>query len=940
MDLSRGCLVAVSAALVVTSLTPRTAPAVAVSPRLVQQVRGTPQEAAIRARMDQYRSAQEAGLIDHAPSQFALDLAKFPRDGIAHRNVLVVLAEFPADAYGGAVKHASPSTPAYYHRLLFSDDPTDGIISMREFYRVNSHGRLDISGRVIPKWLTMPHSAAYYINSQYGLYGQYPRNSQKLAEDAMAAAYKEMENLSFFDDDGPDGIPGSGDDDGYIDAVLVIHPGIGAEVDPSLNANLTSLWSHENGLAIYSNCPPAVAGPDCLPGLILGGVRGYLYVLAPEYNDYPGDNSCGTYFHEFGHTLGLVDLYGAGYEGGLGFFSLMGLGNYLPFDPACSSNCPVLGSRPGGFDAWSRQFLGFDTPTVATEARTYSLAPLTRGGGSIKLWKNGEPGREYFLVENRLREGPDADLPGNGLVLYHVDDNQVDNTSGPAYYRVRLVAADGQNELEMDPSSGGNYGDAADPFPGTGGVTSITDVTTPSTRDYADQDTGLRLTNIAVTTTGPSPQGTFDLALSTAPDLRLAGYVTDDGGGNGYPDPGETVALSITVRNVGTASGATNYTLSTPDAGITMLQATDSEAGIAPYATATLTGGFLFQVGTFAPTELPHDVPFTLAWNDGSASGSIDFTIAVGMGSGLSSDFEAGLGSWISAGVAPTTLTDWHASDSRAHGGAMSAKCGSTLPLGSGSNDAQTYDANMDAALTSPLFDLPSGQQLVFWSFMDAEANGGTGAWDGGRVEIAGGDGDWKPLDPEGGYPYTLESYYDNALRGSSAFSGSPNRWQRVVVDLSSYSGPTRIRFRFATDGANEPVDQFGGLIRRYEGWYIDDVSVEPRVDPGPAAHRVTLRAGPSPYRLGAPSAGTIHIRFSARDGLPHSGIAPKVRVFDLKGRLVRTLTAGPNGLLPTQFEATWNVRDDDGRKVAAGIYFLQSDIQGQTESFRVVVLK
>jgi immune inhibitor A len=891
-------------------------------------------------RMAQYRAAQAAGLIDHAPAQFALDLAKFPRDGVAHRNVLVVLVEFPADSYGPAVKHAAPSTPAYYNRLLFSDDPIDNFTSMREFYRANSNGRLNVSGRVIPKWIMMPHSAAYYINGQYGLYGQYPRNAQKLAEDAMVAAYQELGDLSFFDDDGPDGIPGSGDDDGYIDAVCVIHPGIGSEVDVSTNADVTSLWSHENGIAIYSNCPIGTSGPGCLPGMILGNVRGYLYVLAAEYNNYPGDGSCGTYFHEFGHTLGLVDLYGAGYQGGLGFFSLMGLGNYLPYDPDCVSNCAVLGSRPGNFDAWSRQFLGFDTPLAPTQAGSFSLAPVTRGGGSIKLWKNGQPGSEYFLVENRLREGPDADLPGDGLVVYHVDDTQPDNIAGPAYYRVRVVAADGQNDLEIDaaPRGSGNYGDAADFFPGSGGVTSLTDVTTPSTRDYGNQDTGLRLTNIAVTTTGSTPQGSFDLSLSTAPELRITGYAADDGGGNGYPDNGETVDLSVTVRNIGTPSAATSYTLSTGDAGITVTQAAASGPGLAPYASSTLTNAFAFQIGTYA--TLPHDVPFTLSWNDGSASGAMTFAVAVGMGPGLSADFEGGLGAWTSAGVAPTTLSDWHASDSRAHGGTWSAKCGSMLPLGSGGNDAQTYDANMDAALTSPLFDLPADQQLVFWSFIDAESNGGAGAYDGGRIEIAGSDGLWKPLDPDGGYPYYIEAPYDNPLRGSSAFSGSPNRWRRVVVDLSPYAGPIRIRFRFASDFANEPVDLYGALLRPYGGWYVDDISVEPRVDPGPVANRVSLRAGPSPYHLGAPSAGSIHIRFSARDGLAHPGIAPKVRVFDIKGRLVRVLTAGPNPLLPSQFEATWNVRDGGGGRVAAGIYFLQSDIQGRTESFRVVVLK
>jgi immune inhibitor A len=941
LDWRKGGPVAALAAMLATALLPHPASAVPVSPRVLMETRGTAEEAPIAARMARYRLAQASGQIDRAPSQFALDLAKFPRDGVAHRNILVILVDFPADSYGPALVHSSASTPAYYNRLLFSDDPNDNFISLREFYRINSKGRLNVSGRVTPKWLKMPHSAAYYVDGLSGLYGPYPQNAQRLVEDAMSAAYQELGDLSFFDDDGPDGIPGSGDDDGYIDAVMVIHAGIGAEVAPTAQAQDNTLWSHESGIATYSNCPIGSSGPGCLPGLILGNERGFIYVLAAEYNDYPGDGSCGTYFHEFGHTLGLVDLYDASGPAGLGFFSLMGLGNYMPFDPNCDArvnhSCPALGSRPGNFDAWSRQFLGFDTPDVPTQPGTYTLPPVTRGGGSIKLWKNGQPGTEYFLVENRLQEGSDYYLPGDGLVLYHVDDTQVDNTAGAATYRVRVVAADGRDDLETNGATS-NFGDAADFFPGTGGVTSVTDATVPSTRDYANQDTGLRLNNIAVTTAGPTPQGSFDLTLSTAPDLRFVDWTADDGGGNGYPDNGETIQLTVRVRNVGTPSNTTNYTLSTADAGITVTQPAASGPGLASYAVGTLTSAFTFQVGTYA--TLPHNVLFTLAWSDGSASGSMTFTVAVGMGAGLSEGFESGLGAWTAGPVPPNSIDEWHASDSRAHGGTMSAKCGSSLPLGSGTTDAQTYAQLEDAALTSPMFDLAPNSQLTFYSYIDAETYGGTTAEDGGRVEIAGADGIWKTLAVDGGYGYQIDTHSYASLRGSDAFSGSPQRWRKVVTDLSAYQGPVRIRFRFSTDDDYFAPKVGSSLVRVYEGWYVDDVSVGPRVDPGPIADRVTLRAGPSPYHLGAPSAGSIHIRFSARDGLARPGVAAKVRVFDLKGRLVRTLSATPDPLIPSQFESAWNAHDGDGRKVAAGIYFLQSDIQGQTESSRVVVLK
>src|SRR5262249_38826540 len=240
-----------------------------------------------------------------------------------------------------------------------------------------------------------------------------------LAEDAMAAAYGVFDHdLRYFDNDGPDGIPGSGDDDGYVDAVCVLHPGIGAETVAGPGANAL-LWSHEAGVATYTSCPPTASQADCLPGIVLGGVRGFLYFLVAEFNEFPGDRANGTYMHEFGHTLGLPDLYDPA-AAGLGVFSLMALGNYLPL-----GTTEPIGSMPSPLDPWCRQFLGFEDPVVPgtpipplpaghlAPAAGALLGPLSRGGSAIKLWTDGRPGTEYFLLENRVKESIDSGLPGS-----------------------------------------------------------------------------------------------------------------------------------------------------------------------------------------------------------------------------------------------------------------------------------------------------------------------------------------------------------------------------------------------------------------------------------------------------------------------------------------------------------------------------------------------
>jgi immune inhibitor A len=919
--------------------------AVSVSPRVLEAARKDPKAAAaLKERLGRWEASKSGG-VDRAYPQFALDMAKFPRGGVAHRNILVVLAQFPAEGSAPARVPDAKSTPFYYQRLFFSEDPNDGIISLREYYKNQSHGRLIISGQVTSKWVNMPHSYRYYANGSSGLdFSAYPRSAQRVAEDAMAAAYTDFGGkLGYFDNDGPDGSPNSGDDDGYIDAVMVVHPGRGAEIIPDTDPNEDpnwALWSHEAGITQFSNCDftNLNSTPDCVPGYALGSVKGFLYVLVGEYNDYPGDFAVGTYCHEFGHTLGLVDLYDPN-AAGLGFFSLMALGNYLPY----VAN-QVLGSHPGGLDAWSRQYLGFDPPDVATTPGQYKLAPVSEGGGSLKIWSNGEPGTEYYLVEYRTLNGPDQYLPGDGLVVYHVNDLQNDNLGGPANYRVSIVQADSLHPLQLeDPSINGNYGDAADPFPGTLGKRSLTNDTQPNTRSLSGANTGIRIWNIVAGAGDNADSASFDLAFSTEPELRIAGVSMNDGGGDNYPDPNETVQLTVTLRNVGLTSNAVSLTLTSPDANATVTTAGSTAPAIAGGGTATTNTPFVISVGN--PGSLPYDVPLSLSWNDGSASGTETLLFTIGMGSGLADDFEPpdGAQGWTHVAVTPSnnTLDEWHVSTSRAHGGTSAMKVGSTNPLGTGTNEAQTYASEEDAALISPAFDLAANSELVFWSWIDAETNGGTGAWDGGRVEISMNGGEWVPLAVDGGYGYVMEFNSGAALRGADVVSGSPQRGRRMVADLTPYAGMARIRFRFASDEANDPrLGTTLAQLRYYEGWYVDDVAVQPRAGGGPIARRISFRAGPNPYRLNGPSSGAVHFRFSAPDGLPRPGQDPEIRIYDVRGREVGRTVATANPLAPSEFLGTWNPRTQGGADLGSGIYFARLDFSGKVQTTRLVLVR
>ena len=95
--------------------------------------------------------------------------------------------------------------------------------SMREFYRLISNfvpnkSGIDVQGKVYG-WLRMPQPLSFYTNSQSGM-GDYPRNVQRMAEDAVKLALSQ--NIPF--DQSFDALS-----EGIVTALFIVHAGRGAE---------------------------------------------------------------------------------------------------------------------------------------------------------------------------------------------------------------------------------------------------------------------------------------------------------------------------------------------------------------------------------------------------------------------------------------------------------------------------------------------------------------------------------------------------------------------------------------------------------------------------------------------------------------------------------------------------------------------------------------
>ena len=332
-------------------------------------------------------------------------------------NCLVLLVDFP--------DNVGAEAPSHFEKLLFDQNDPD---LMTSFYKEMSYGALTVTGQVT-KWLRAAHPYSHYTNDESGTSGDFPQNTPGLLQE-MLQQYCQTNSLAPFDASG----------DGFIDGLFLIHAGGGAEAeaDPTLRKNM--IWSHK----------------WTLPSpFVNNGVRAYAYFTAPE------DGQLGVFSHEFGHFLGLPDLYDTSYRShGIGNWCLMAGGSWNG-----------SGKKPARMSAWCLATLGWIKPKNVASARTVKLDTLENDKTACyRLWKGGKASKEYFLVENRQQSGRDAKLPGRGLAVWHIDETQSDNTN-PLAYKVALVQADGKRDLELTK----NQGDGGDLFPGSKGVTKLDD---------------------------------------------------------------------------------------------------------------------------------------------------------------------------------------------------------------------------------------------------------------------------------------------------------------------------------------------------------------------------------------------------------------------------------------------------------------------------------
>lgn len=275
----------------------------------------------------------------------------------------VVGIEYPDVKHSAAIPTAAWtdmlfSKGVYHDKQSVTGQPVYG--SVNDYYAENSVGAFRLEGRVFD-WVTVGQSRSEYGKTA----GAAGRALLPEALDALLAR------------DGPEALKG-------YDGILFLYAG------ERVRTNRGNLyWPHRSTITHK-------------------GQR-WSYFICPEGGSRMANIS--VFVHEFGHMLGLPDLYARPENPGS-----EGLGVW------CAMSSQLANGRPQHFSAWCKERLGWLRPAVIDPAAPQKLLLAPVEGSATECYKVliRPDGSEYLLLENRARRDFDANLPADGLLIWHV----------------------------------------------------------------------------------------------------------------------------------------------------------------------------------------------------------------------------------------------------------------------------------------------------------------------------------------------------------------------------------------------------------------------------------------------------------------------------------------------------------------------------------------
>jgi bacillopeptidase F (M6 metalloprotease family) len=378
--------------------------------------------------------------------------------------LLVLLVEYQDrkfDRFAGDPKQKE-KLAAYYQEQLF-DQSYGRVDTLSHYYANQSLGQYHVIGEVL-KPITLPQNAQHYGSPHRPVGGNWRNDAapEGLVADALAAAqaaYKDM-NWSDFDRWDPEDYDGDkllDEGDGYLDHFVVVFAGGGQssceglhKVGDVLTPNVQMedglkllsdeqrkcadrIWPHRSKAKANDGLGPTLAGTKNRGGGI--PVSDSLWIR--DYNMQSEYTGASTFIHEFGHSIGLPDVYSRTSSNSTGGWEVMS-GTASP--------------SPQNLSSWSRLMLGWLKPEVYVPPRfggkdsaTITLRTLDDPAG---VSGDGSRAAMIVLPPKEKRVELTALPPASGSwALYSGQGNELNRK---ALLDIDLSKASGAVELSFD----------------------------------------------------------------------------------------------------------------------------------------------------------------------------------------------------------------------------------------------------------------------------------------------------------------------------------------------------------------------------------------------------------------------------------------------------------------------------------------------------------
>ena len=382
--------------------------------------------------------------------------------------------------------------------------------SVRDYFYAQSNGTFELDFDVIGP-IELSHGYAWYGKDDTST-----RDIRvgKMIKEAVEAADKAGADWKSYDWDG----------DGECDQVFVLYAGLGQ----STGGDANTIWPHQFQMSACREINRTPVTTEC--GIVVD-----TYACSNEnqpvmkngqfINEYQ-PAGIGTICHEFSHCLGFPDMYDTSNQG-----------NYAmgTWDPMSSGSYNGNGMIPANYSAWERIYAGWVEPIVLDKAATVKAMVSSSQYGRPFIIYNDNHKDEYYLLENRQKEGWDAALYGTGLLITHVDyDKEVWARNIVNYYadhqRCTIFHADNETDATYTSSV------VNDPYPYKVGNRffndKLTDDSEPAAELYNNNTDGRKFMGKPITSIRNKDDGNVSFAFMGGNKENIISNVTNTGIGH------------------------------------------------------------------------------------------------------------------------------------------------------------------------------------------------------------------------------------------------------------------------------------------------------------------------------------------------------------------------------------------------------------------------